>query len=390
MMQSSSSSTPFNISKESGAYDLGDLDQALFLYLDGQDQDQRQMRPHTLNIFPSEPMHVEPSPKPSIIKGISSGSKKSSEPSNHRNYVQEPAKVVKREGNRKGHTSSSEQDGPKTSDPKVFQFILFFHELNNYLCGVFLGGNANAGGEQGLPCTNISSGTNFFSIKKKDEKHAALFDMEYARWLEEHHHLMVELRSAVHEHRPESELQILVDNSLAHYDQMIGLKSVAVKSDVFHIFSGMWRTPAERCFLWMGGVRPSELIKIIMNQVEPLTEQQMVGIYGLQQSTQEAEEALSQGLESLNQSLTETIVCDTLTLPPNMNTFMAQMSVAINKLSTLEGFVRQADSLRQQTLHRLQQLLTTRQAARCFLAIGEYFHRLRALSSLWLTRPRHD
>ncbi|XP_042024064.1 bZIP transcription factor TGA10-like [Salvia splendens] len=407
MMQSSSSSTPFNISKESGAYDLGDLDQALFLYLDGQDQDQRQMRPHTLNIFPSEPMHVEPSPKPSIIKGISSGSKKSSEPSNHRNYVQEPAKVVKREGNRKGHTSSSEQDGPKTSDPKTLRRLAqnreaarksrlrkkayvqqlessrmkltqLEHDIQRARSqGVFLGGNANAGGEQGLPCTNISSD-------------AALFDMEYARWLEEHHHLMVELRSAVHEHRPESELQILVDNSLAHYDQMIGLKSVAVKSDVFHIFSGMWRTPAERCFLWMGGVRPSELIKIIMNQVEPLTEQQMVGIYGLQQSTQEAEEALSQGLESLNQSLTETIVCDTLTLPPNMNTFMAQMSVAINKLSTLEGFVRQADSLRQQTLHRLQQLLTTRQAARCFLAIGEYFHRLRALSSLWLTRPRHD
>lgn len=67
----------------------------------------------------------------------------------------------------------------------------------------------------------------------------------------------------------------------------------------------------------------------------------MVGIYGVQQSTQEAEEALSHGLEALNQSLTETIICDSLSLPPNMNTYMAQMAVAINKLSTLEGFVRQ-------------------------------------------------
>ncbi|XP_057768810.1 bZIP transcription factor TGA10-like isoform X2 [Salvia miltiorrhiza] len=410
MMQSSSSSipVPFNISKESGAYDLGDLDQALFLYLDGQDhsaaQDQRQnsgMRPHTLNIFPSEPMHVEPSPKGG------SGSKKLSEPSNPRNDVQEPAKVVKREGNRKGPTSSSEQDGPKTPDPKTLRRLAqnreaarksrlrkkayvqqletsrmkltqLEHEIQRARAqGFFLGGNANAAGEQGLPCTNITSD-------------AAWFDMEYARWLEEHHRLTVELRSAVHEHRPEDELGILIDNCLAHYDQIISLKNVIVKSDVFHIVSGMWRTPAERCFLWIGGFRPSELIKIILNQVEPLTEQQMVGIYGLQQSTQEAEEALTHGLDALNQSLTETIVCDTLTLPPNMNTYMAQMAVAINKLTTLEGFVTQADNLRQQTLHRLQQVLTTRQAARCFLAIGEYFHRLRALSSLWLSRPRQD
>lgn len=50
----------------------------------------------------------------------------------------------------------------------------------------------------------------------------------------------------------------------------------------------------------------------------------------------------------------------------------------------------QADSLRQQTIHRLHQMLTTRQAARCMVAMAEYFHRLRALSSLWMGRPRQD
>jgi transcription factor TGA len=32
--------------------------------------------------------------------------------------------------------------------------------------------------------------------------------------------------------------------------------------------------------------------------------------------------------------------------------------------------------------------LTVRQVARCFLVIGEYYGRLRALSSLWASRPR--
>ena len=48
----------------------------------------------------------------------------------------------------------------------------------------------------------------------------------------------------------------------------------------------------------------------------------------------------------------------------------------------------QAENLRQQTLHRLHQILTTRQMARSLLAVSDYFHRLRTLSSLWVTRPR--
>lgn len=48
----------------------------------------------------------------------------------------------------------------------------------------------------------------------------------------------------------------------------------------------------------------------------------------------------------------------------------------------------QADHLRQQTMQQMYRILTTRQAARALLALGEYFHRLRALSSLWTARPR--
>lgn len=49
---------------------------------------------------------------------------------------------------------------------------------------------------------------------------------------------------------------------------------------------------------------------------------------------------------------------------------------------------KQADHLRQQTLQQVSRILTTHQTARGLLALGEYFHRLRALSSLWAARPR--
>lgn len=94
---------------------------------------------------------------------------------------------------------------------------------------------------------------------------AAMFDMEYGRWSEEHHRLMCELRAAMQEPLGDNELRIYVDNCLVHHDEMITLKSIAVKTDVFHLISGTWKSPAERCFLWMGDFRPSDIIKVRMH-----------------------------------------------------------------------------------------------------------------------------
>lgn len=211
---------------------------------------------------------------------------------------------------------------------------------------------------------------------------AAIFDMEYARWLEDDHRHMSELRTGLQAHLLDGDLRVIVDGYLSHYDEIFRLKGVAAKSDVFHLITGMWTTPAERCFLWMGGFRPSDLIKMLIAQLDPLTEQQVMGIYGLQHSSQQAEEALSQGQEQLQQSLIDTIASGSVADD------MAHMVMALGQLTNLEGFVRQADNLRQQTIHQLCRILTVRQAARCFLVIGEYYGRLRALSSLWASRPR--
>ena len=73
---------------------------------------------------------------------------------------------------------------------------------------------------------------------------------------------MSDLRAAVQDHSSETELKMFVDGGLAHFDQLMALKAMAAKSDVFHLVSGVWMTPAERCFMWLGGFRPSDLIKV--------------------------------------------------------------------------------------------------------------------------------
>jgi len=219
---------------------------------------------------------------------------------------------------------------------------------------------------------------------------AMTFDLEYSRWQEEQNKQINELRTAVNAHASDSDLRLIVDGIMAHYDEIFKLKGAAAKADVFHMLSGMWKTPAERCFLWLGGFRSSELLKLLVNQLEPLTEQQLMGLSSLEQSSHQAEDALSQGMEALQQSLAETLAGS---LGPsgssgNVANYMGQMAMAMGKLGTLENFLRQADNLRQQTLHQMQRILTIRQAARALLAIHDYFSRLRALSSLWLARPR--
>ncbi|RZR91408.1 hypothetical protein BHM03_00019519 [Ensete ventricosum] len=173
-------------------------------------------------------------------------------------------------------------------------------------------------GEISSPHAGFSGRRRFFSPRGEKKclsvwgegtrRWALAFDVEYARWLEEHNRQINELRTAVNAHASENDLRVIVDGIMAHYDEKFKLKGVAAKADVFHILSGMWKTPAERCFLWLGGFRSSELLK--------------------------------------------------------------------------------ADNLRQQTLQQMHRILTTRQSARALLAINDYFSRLRALSSLWLARPR--
>ncbi|XP_042377099.1 transcription factor TGA4-like isoform X1 [Zingiber officinale] len=238
--------------------------------------------------------------------------------------------------------------------------------------GVYIGGNS---GESTLGLSgSVNSGV-------------TAFEMEYAHWVEEQNRQTNELRAALQAHVSDIELRMLVENGLNHYDNLFRIKAIAGKSDVFYIMSGMWKTAAERFFLWIGGFRPSELLKVLLPQLDPLTEQQVLAVCNLQQSSAQAEDALSQGMDKLQQTLAESLASDASGSNGVAN-YMGQMVNAMGKLEAFVNFVNQADNLRQQALQQMYKILTVRQAARGLLALGDYCQRLRALSSLWTARPR--
>lgn len=195
------------------------------------------------------------------------------------------------------------------------------------------------------------------------------FGIEYGNWVEERNRRINDLKNALDSNISDGELHLLVDGAMNHYYDLFRLKALAAKSDVFYLLSGMWKTSVERLFLWMGGFRPSELLQvtdilelnyyvsigqnpmhlkclnyrdcfylqIIMTPINPLTDEQLLHIYNLRQSCQQAEDALTQGMEKLHQYLGEAVLAGQL----GQGNYLPQMEAAMEKLEALVRFVNQ-------------------------------------------------
>ena len=87
-------------------------------------------------------------------------------------------------------------------------------------------------------------------------------------------------------------------------------------------------------------------VQVLESHLEPLTNQQLMGICNLQQSSQQAEDALSQGMEALQQTLGDTLVSAAATVvsggggADNVTNYMGQMAIAMAMLTTLENFLK--------------------------------------------------
>ncbi|TYG89424.1 hypothetical protein ES288_A12G098900v1 [Gossypium darwinii] len=225
----------------------------------------------------------------------------------------------------------------------------------------------------------------FFGMEfSRSKEGIAVFEMEYKHWMQVQNRQLGELRTALNAQISDIELRIVVENGMSHYFELFRMKSTVAKADVFYVMSGTWKTSAERFFSWIGGFRPSELLKVLVAQLDPLTDQQIFEVCNLKQSCQQAEDALSQGMEKLQETVSATLAAGQL----GQGTYFPLVAMAMEKLEALVCFVNQADHLRQETLQQMSHILTTRQAARGLLALGEYIQRLQDLSTLWATHPR--
>ncbi|KAD6119505.1 hypothetical protein E3N88_10776 [Mikania micrantha] len=226
----------------------------------------------------------------------------------------------------------------------------------------------------GLLSTNVNSGI-------------VAFEMAYDLWVDEQHKMDNELKDVLQGQASELQLRTLVDSGLNHYYELFQMKANAAKADVFYLMHGLWRTPIERPFkknLILSLYKLTHTTFMLMPQLEPLSDDQLVSVSTLKHACRQAEDALSIGMEKLQQTLAQGITIDIT----GVGSYNSQMTMAMERLEGIENFLNQADHLRQQVLQQMSRILTARQAARGLVALGEYFQRLRALSSLWSARFR--
>ncbi|RLN12905.1 transcription factor HBP-1b(c38)-like isoform X1 [Panicum miliaceum] len=397
-MVQASSSLHGSIRRDPDGYDMpSDLDQALLLYFDGQQQAKpsiQEQQPQTLNIFPSQPIHFEPSPKGSMASSaaaaqVAGPSKTSQAPPSKAGggplaAGKSSKAAIKREGSSAGGKhgggagpSSSDQEGPRTPDPKTLRRLAQNREAARksrlrkkaYIQQLESGRIRLAHLEQEMQMARTHQGALWGAGTLSPD--AALFNLEYERWLGDHSKVVARLRAAAEEHRPDGELRAYADEAASHYGALMGLKA-----------------------------------RVAVRHVEPLAEQQAAGARDMEQAARRAEEALDAELEALLRSLSEVVASDAQPPPPGvfggqlyphhpgadaaaaagyMGMGHMHMALAMDKLATVGTFLRQADELRMQALQALRQILTARQAARCFVAVDDYLCRLRALSTLWTT-----
>uniref|UniRef100_A0A452Z7R3 DOG1 domain-containing protein n=1 Tax=Aegilops tauschii subsp. strangulata TaxID=200361 RepID=A0A452Z7R3_AEGTS len=330
-------------------------------------------RPPTLEIFPSWPMsHLQ---KPYSGNSQSVGSTDSSSAQNTMSQAELVSPVSMR-------TDSGQQQQDQQ------EALMVTIDDYNYSQGLGAAPATAPSFQQHAGAQDKGLLTGGCSAPGEMSSAAVMFDMEYARWLDEDNKYMAEIQGALQAQVLDANLSTIVEDCMRHHDELFHLRAVLARSDVFHLMTGMWATQSERCFLWMAGFRPSEILKMLIPQLDPSTEQQLLGMCNLQQSSEQAEEALEQGLKQLHQSLADAVGAGPLNDGADVANYTGLMALALDRLDNLESFYREADNLRQQTLHHMRRILTTRQTARCFVSLGEYHRRLRALSSIWASRPR--
>lgn len=92
-----------------------------------------------------------------------------------------------------------------------------------------------------------------------------MFNMDYTHWLEEEGRHVADLRATLDAQLIDNNLSSIVDGCIAHYDALFHLKGRLAQTDAFHLLAGLWTSPAERCFMWIGGFKPSDLIKVLIS-----------------------------------------------------------------------------------------------------------------------------
>ncbi|OVA13935.1 Transcription factor TGA like domain [Macleaya cordata] len=136
---------------------------------------------------------------------------------------------------------------------------------------------------------------------------SASFRIFFEGWLVRQEHYLDELISAksnIYE-KNENDLKDLIERVLSHYQQYYEAKSLLAKEDVYILFSPIWFSSFELAFLWIAGFKPGLAIRIVLNSVDDLSEEQLQRMERLRLEIRVEENELEGDMARVQESLAE-------------------------------------------------------------------------------------
>ncbi|XP_071738873.1 transcription factor TGA2.1-like [Rutidosis leptorrhynchoides] len=92
-----------------------------------------------------------------------------------------------------------------------------------------------------------------------------------------------------------------------NYNELLQLKRISVKTCVMSIINNTWMPQALTSVMWIGGIRPSDILTLILNHVELYTNQSEK-INLLKKTTTKDENNISNKVDLLKQNISQTFV----------------------------------------------------------------------------------
>lgn len=203
----------------------------------------------------------------------------------------------------------------------------------------------------------------------------------YQSWLAGQQSFLQQLlQSAALPANDKEEAQLrLINQILAHYQHYYEELSKAAGEDVFRAFSAPWLTPFERTLLWIGGFKPSIVLRLLDAAVKDLAPPQRARLEEVKAEVRRNERDLTEAMASLQEMVAAPpIVALARRAGRVMDREICEMEGAIEELKTAMVMVlNRADGVRGSAVMKVMELLDPDQRVRLLAAAAEFQLRIR-------------
>ncbi|KAM1055429.1 hypothetical protein ACFX13_029655 [Malus domestica] len=141
---------------------------------------------------------------------------------------------------------------------------------------------------------------------------------------------------------------------MSHYQQYFAEKARTAEEDVFVLFSPPWLSSFERSLLWLGGFKPSMVLRMVDSSIEDLTAEQATEMDAVKGETRRAERELLETMARIQESVAAPPI---LPLARRVGRLMDEETLK----TAMMGVIKSADGLRGSTVRKVVKLLSPEQ-----------------------------